>query len=424
MTIHERREGPAAAPDRVGLFGLLGSGNTGNDVSMESIIAYLRAAHPGAIVDAMCGGPEALQARYGIEGVPVLWYQKHERPQPGAWTNFLKILGKGVDAFRTAAWVRRHDVVIVPGAGALEATLPVRPFGFPYSMFLLCASGRIFGTKVALVSVGANQINQPLTRWFLNGAARLAYYRSYRDTLSLEAMQRRGIDTTRDCVYPDLAFAAPGPPLEPGEMHTVGLGIMAYYGGNDDRREAAEIHASYVEKMKYFSRWLIDSGHNVRLFGGDNKFDDSVAEEILADLRQYRPGLDSASAKVASVSSFGELMQEMSSVRTVVATRYHNVLCALKLGKPTIALGYSGKFKSLMANMGLSDYCQSAKDLDVNRLIEQFQDLERQSLQLRRTMAERNAVVAQLIDEQFTKLSALLLPASTPERQPSRVQEG
>ena len=85
----------------------------------------------------------------------------------------LKLLGKGIDAFRTVAWARRHDAVIVPGMGVLEASLPLRPWGFPYSMLLLCAGGRLFRTKVALVSVGAGTINQPLTRWLFNMAARI-----------------------------------------------------------------------------------------------------------------------------------------------------------------------------------------------------------------------------------------------------------
>ena len=72
---------PAATP-RVGLFGLLGSGNSGNDASMETVLAYLRDAHPDAVVDAMCGGPERVRAKYGIDAVPMFWYQKFERRKP------------------------------------------------------------------------------------------------------------------------------------------------------------------------------------------------------------------------------------------------------------------------------------------------------------------------------------------------------
>ncbi len=134
---------------RVGLFGLLGSGNLGNDGSLEAVLGYLRAAHPEAAVDALCGGPETVTARYAIPATRLHWYRGEYRTASRAGAIAGKGLGKVVDAFRTAAWVRRHDVVIVPGMGVLEATLPLRPWGFPYALFLLCASGRLLGTRVA-----------------------------------------------------------------------------------------------------------------------------------------------------------------------------------------------------------------------------------------------------------------------------------
>ena len=162
-----------AAP-RVGLFGLLGSGNSGNDASMETVLAYLREARPDIVVDALCGGPERVRANYGIDAVPLYWYQRFEKRNVRIPSAILKLAGKGIDTIRVASWVRRHDAVIVPGAGALETTLPQRAWGYPYSLFLLAASGRLFGTKVALVSVGADLINKRPTRWLSNSTARLA----------------------------------------------------------------------------------------------------------------------------------------------------------------------------------------------------------------------------------------------------------
>ena len=72
-------------------------------------------------------------------------------------------------------------------------------------------------------------------------------------------------------------------------------------------------------------------------------------------------------------------MREMAPVGTVVAIRYHNVICALKLCKPTISIGYATKHDLLMADMGLSEFCQFANTLDVDRLIEQFTELESRS---------------------------------------------
>ena len=227
----------------MGLFGLLGSGNIGNDGSLEAVLAYLRTDHPDAVLDAMCTGPQRLRTRYGLAATSLQWHQKYEQRASGVTAMALKALGKGIDPFRAASWVRRHDVMIVPGAGALEATLPLRPWGLPYSLLLLGVSGRLFGTKVALVSVGANVMRKRATRWLSNAAARLAFYRSYRDVLSQDAMRQRGLDASKDPVFPDLVFALPTPPHDAGDSRTVGVGVMAYYGGNDDRREADEIHA-------------------------------------------------------------------------------------------------------------------------------------------------------------------------------------
>jgi polysaccharide pyruvyl transferase WcaK-like protein len=404
-----------AAP-RVGLFGLLGSGNSGNDASMETVLAYLREAHPGAVVDALCGGPERVQARYGIDAAPLYWYQKFEERTGGVPAAFLKLFGKGIDTVRIASWVRRHDAVIVPGAGALETTLPQRAWTYPYTLFVLTASGRLLGTKVALVSVGADLINKRATRWLSNATARLAAYRSYRDEHSLNAMRQRGIAAVSDRVYPDLVFGVPTPPYEPGDPRLVGVGVMAYYGGNDDRKQAAQIHSHYVETMTRFTRWLVDSGYRVRLFGGDNKFDGDVAEKIQADVQQGRPDTDRSQLTVTSVSTYPELIRELAPVGMVVATRYHNVMCAVKLCKPTVSLGYSRKFVSLMTDMGLAEFHQFADSLDLDRLIEQFRELEGRRAQLQQKMADRNAANTRSLQEQFTRLSALLFPAGEPER--------
>ena len=189
----ERRTRAMTVAPRVGLVGLLGAGNLGNDGSLEAVLAYLGTEHPDAILDFLCSGTDQLTARYGVPATRLRWYSTETQGAPGMRAlaaKSLKVpLGMVIDAFCTASWVRRHDVVIVPGMGVLEASLPLRPWHTPYSMFLVCASGRLFGTKVALVSVGANDIRQRLTRRLITTAARLAYYRSYRDTFSRDAMR-------------------------------------------------------------------------------------------------------------------------------------------------------------------------------------------------------------------------------------------
>lgn len=394
---------------RVGLFGLLGSGNIGNDISMQSVLAYLRSSQPDATIDAMCMGPERVTADAGIDAIPLHWSRRYEGRVSGLPATALKAAGKGIDAFRTAAWVRRHDVVIVPGMGVLEASTPINPWGVPYALFLLSACGRIFRTKVALVSVGATVINQPSVRRLSTWAARLAYYRSYRDARSLDAMRQRGLDVSRDRVFPDLVFAIPPTPTETADPQTVGVGVMAYYGTNDDRARADDIHSSYTGTMTRLVQWLLDDGRNVRLFVGDSGDAEAVAE-IFAALRVSHPALAPGRVVAEQITSFAELMRAMAPASSVVATRYHNVMCALKLGKPAISLGYSDKNVSLMEDMGLPEFCQHANDISFDRLIEQFAKLETNADQIRATVAERNAELAAKLSEQFAVLDATLFP--------------
>ncbi|MFE5791099.1 polysaccharide pyruvyl transferase family protein [Streptomyces sp. NPDC056503] len=394
-------------PVRVGVFGLLGSGNLGNDGSLEAVLGFLRAEHPTAVVDALCGGPATVTARFGIPATRLHWYRGEYRTASRAGAVAGKGLGKLVDAVRTAAWVRRHDLVIVPGMGVLEATLPLRPWGFPYSLLLLCASGRLLRTPVALVGVGAAPIADRPTRALVRWSARLAAYRSYRDVLSRDAMRAMGVDTTGDAVHPDLAFALPAPPAppadRPGTPGTVCVGVMDFHGGNDDRAVAEEIHRRYVDGTTRFVRALAEEGRRVRLLTGD-ACDAPVVAAIL-------DAVDSPLVTAAEAGSLAELMAETAAAGTVVATRYHNLVCALRTGTPTLALSYAAKSDALMESMGLGEYRHPAREVDADLLLERFRALEKHAAELRRTLAERNEAAARGLARHFTALTAALFPA-------------
>jgi polysaccharide pyruvyl transferase WcaK-like protein len=396
------------------LFGLLGQGNLGNDGSMEAVLAYLRTEHPDAILDSLCSEPDLVTERYDLPAAPLRWYQPDRRRASGitaiARRGIGLSLGVGIDALRTASWVRRHEAVIVPGMGVLETTVPMRPWKTPYWMFLLGASGWLLGTKVALVSVGANVTDHRLTRLLITTAVRLAHYRSYRDPVSKDAMQAMGVDTSQDPVYPDVAFALPVPAGDKRVPGSVGIGIMDYSGGNDDLDQADALRANYLKQMKRFGRWLVDNGRPVRLFTSDTA-DEPVVQEIAADIRAYRPDLGPAWVIADPAPSLTDLLQQIAPVDTVVATRYHNVLYALLLAKPTLALGYAAKHELLMAEAGLPGFCLPCRGLEASQMIERFTELETQSKRLTRIISDRNAAKLRLVDRQLAEMSAALFPA-------------
>jgi len=384
---------------RVGLFGLLGTGNLGNDGSLAAVLAHLRAKHPHAGLEVFCSGPEDVTAKHGVHAVHMNW-NRDEYTTASRFTSIVrKGLGKVVDAVRTANWVRRQDVVIVPGMGVLETTLPLRPWGWPYSLWMLSFTGKLFRTKVVFLAVGAGKVADRANRALLVGAARLAHYRSYRDEVSREALSAMGLDTSRDPVHTDLAFALPNPrPLV--DHGVVGVGVMDYHGSNSDRANADRIHRDYVTRMTEFVRWLTEEGRVVRLFVGDH-VDERVADRIVDEV-------GSRAVSVVHTSTLDELLREMARVDTVVASRYHNVLAAVKLGKPTIGVGYAAKSDALMAEMGLAEFCQSMRDLDVDRLVKQFTVLEERKDEVRAVLTRRNAEMTRRVDWQLAELSAIL----------------
>ena len=121
-----------------------------------------------------------------------------------------KSVGKAVDTVRIASWVRRHEVVIVPGTGVLERTLPLRPWQFPYDMFVLCAAGRMLGPRSRWSAWGERvqrAVDPPAVH--RRGPVRVLPVLPGRAVPS--AIRQQGLDTGGDHVYPDLAFGLARP---------------------------------------------------------------------------------------------------------------------------------------------------------------------------------------------------------------------
>ena len=105
-------------------------------------------------------------------------------------------------------------------------------------------------------------------------------------------------------------------------------------------------------------------------------------------------------------------MRQIAATDVVVATRYHNVVCALKLGKPTVSVGYAEKNDVLMAEMGLGGFCQHVERLDLDRLIEQFTQLVADRQRYEPGIRKANLACQERLDRQDS------LPGSMPPLMP------
>ena len=383
---------------RVALYGFLGSGNIGNDASFETVVAWFRTHHPDVELRGITIAPEQVDTRYGISSVPLAW--RSPRPYDGRLASALsKVVGRLLDIPRSYRLAGSVDAVIVPGMGVLENSLTVQPWGLPYWLFLMAASCRVRRRHFVLLDVGAERARSPLTRWLYEATARVATHTSYRDHPSAEAMVRSGVSRPY-VVAPDLAFAHPSSTVDQPEAGRIVVGVMAYYGQGDDPVRGAPIRRQYVATLADALAALIGEGSRIVLVVGD-RVDIDVAQEVHKAVLTLRPDLSEDALVVRQPTTFAEVTDEMRRAEVVIASRFHNLIAALRLGRPTISVGYAGKSRTVMKALGLDDYCQRIDELDAGRLVAQVRDArqagEALTCQIRSATAQYRGEVESLL---------------------------
>jgi polysaccharide pyruvyl transferase WcaK-like protein len=100
--------------------------------------------------------------------------------------------------------------------------------------------------------------------------------------------------------------------------------------------------------------------------------------------------------------SVEQLLPQIAATDIVVATRFHNILLALVLNKPVISISFHHKCASLMAEMGLSEYCHDINHMNADTLIQQFQDVERNAEKLKPVIRQKVEQSRKALDEQYS----------------------
>ncbi|HEY7646345.1 MAG TPA: polysaccharide pyruvyl transferase family protein, partial [Hyphomicrobiales bacterium] len=279
------------------------------------------------------------------------------------------------DLIRAVRIARRFDVIIVPGTGILD-DFGDRWTGMALQLFNWALAARLAGTPLAFVSIGAGPILHPLSRRLMKAAARLARYRSYRDRNSKDFMTGIGLRRPGDRVTPDLAFRLPRPeaaaPAHGGKV--IGLGVMGYNGWKHAQADGGAIYRGYVGKLGEFGAWLIGKGYGVRLIVGDDG-DAQAVKDIAGAIAAERGASGSDGIIAEPAASLTDVMRQIGETELVVATRFHNIVCALMMAKPAISIGYAKKNDVLLGEAGLGDFCQHIERLDVDLLKRQFETL-------------------------------------------------
>ena len=101
-------------------------------------------------------------------------------------------------------------------------------------------------------------------------------------------------------------------------------------------------------------------------------------------------------------------MEQTAGTDVVVATRFHNGVCALKMGKPTISIGYARKNEALLNDVGLAGYSQHIETFAVDTLIRQFEHLLQDRMRHAAEIRTRVQEFRSRLDRQDARLLAML----------------
>ena len=394
---------------RIYFFGHFGSPNFGNEITLQTALYHVRCLLPEAEVACICTGPEALAASQKIETVPI----SRSLVKPGKCRSrlgrFLRSVFIGIPNevyrwFEAFKMLKGSDIFIIPGTGLLTDAFGLREWG-PYDLFKWTAMAKLRRSKVLFVSVGAGPIYSVLGRYLVKSALSLADFRSYRDYASLKYVQDIGFPTNSDRVYPDLVFSLPQPMLpdhgnKQRKRPVVGIGLMEYPGRYSVEKPSNAIYLAYLDKLVVLVKWLLGHEYDIRLLIGDGS-DRRVTEEFKSLLTTRLGVLDEARIIDNLVTSAEQLLSQLAATDIVVATRFHNILLALLLNKPVIAISFHHKCASLMSEMGLSKYCHDINHMNADRLVEQFQDAESNEQKLKTVIRQNVEESRKALDEQY-----------------------
>lgn len=395
---------------RVAFLGLFGVGNIGNEASLRSAHEGLRSLLPDTSFECICTNPEAVRTAHHLramsirfagpfEGLSRLprWARVFVRPllELGRWWTALRV-------------VRGLDAVIVPGTGILD-DFGVRPWQMPYDLFRWSSACLVMRTRFVLLSIGAGPIENRANRWLMVQAFRRAKLVSFRDRASRDYMLSLGCDVSRADVQPDLAFtlerSAPRCTSRHPGPKGVGIGVMSYYGWTGSGGSAEALHRRYVSTMARVAQRLSEREIPVRLIVGD-RWDEHTAEQIL-DAVESACG-NRSTVKFEMAESLAEVQAQMESCEVVVGARYHNLIGALMLAKPVVAIAYSGKHRDLLARFGLTEFVHDIAGIDPEAVLRDIDDLTERSDALSLDLQRRNAELQKSLHRQYRRLAAAL----------------
>jgi len=280
------------------------------------------------------------------------------------------------------------------------------PFGLHYDLLKWSIAAKLCRCKLLFVSVGVGPIRHPLSRFFIKTALKLADYRSYRDRFSKDYLEGIGFKTNGDAIYPDLAFSLPRGIVPTSQERDnrrglVGVGLITHSRKRATSENDEEMYQDYIAKVAAFVGWLLERKYTVRLLIGDVAYDMRARQDLKALLERNGWKYNGIEIVDEPAHSVDQLLSQLVATDVVIASRFHNVLLALMLGKPVVAISFHEKVDSLMSAVGLTEFCQDIENIDVEKLATQFAALNNHAEYFKLQVQRKTESYRRALDRQY-----------------------
>jgi polysaccharide pyruvyl transferase WcaK-like protein len=317
-----------------------------------------------------------------------------------------------VHILRSYLFLRGVDMLVVAGGGQLDEEWG-GSWGHPYALMKWAVLARAAGTSVIFLSVGACRTDLWLTKLFLWIALPLACYRSYRDEGSRQLA--RVITPKADGpVVPDLAFSLPfatQPSMVTSDSAALRVGVspIAYARTGMWPTEDPAQYERYMAELASFVGALLTRGIFVTLFSSSSP-DDQLFDDLRA---RIEPNLETeARARLlfGNVTSVQDLLLLLHSLDFVVASRLHGLILSFLADKPSIALSYDRKVKTLMTDVGLKAYCLDIRSFTGENVFATFLNLQTNGAVVKSKLSATCSYYHQLLQSQYRLVTELRVP--------------
>lgn len=276
----------------------------------------------------------SIPGTYGVQGEPDLH-------------RFARTLrSEGAHLVRSWRAVGELDLLVASGGGQIDEEWG-GPWGHPYVLYRWARLASLRRVPFAILSTGTGRIESRRGRSFVRGAFRRAAYRSFRDEGSRDLALPAGAEPT-DPVVPDLAFGLEVPPAGARRKTgrpLVGIAPMVFEDPRHWPVKDGSAYGEYVRRLAATVCALAAAGFAHRWLVSDLS-DRSAVTDVRATLPEDVQRTEECAE--TSVTGVRDLIEGLSSVSVLVASRLHAILLGYVTGTPAVGLSYDRKVDVVM----------------------------------------------------------------------------